>query len=174
MKAAAKILLGGTFVTTCFDRNGKLKWIEKSPNIVVGEGLDHVLSILLKNGTVIDPWYVFIFENNYTPLTGDTYAAHGWTESTAYTQANRPEFVDGAIAGHALDNSASKAVFSINATKTIYGAGLCGGGGAPNTKADTAGGGKVLCASKFLASKNVESGDTLNVQYTFGAADDGV
>jgi len=170
-----KALLGGYFTFECFGADGKLKWTEGPiHNLVTTEGINHDLTILLKNGTVIDPWYVVIFESNTTPLAAHTYAVPGYTESTAYTEGTRPEFVDGAIAAGAINNSASKAVFSINATKTIYGGALVGGGAAASTKADTAGGGKLLCSVLLGASRAVISGDVLNVQYTFTLADDGV
>jgi hypothetical protein len=168
------IRMGGVFVATCYDKQMNLKWATSVRNLVPTEAITHLLTILLKNGTVIDPWYVAIYESNAAPAAGDTYAAPGATESTAYSQATRPEFIDGAVTGGAVSNSASKAVYSINATKTIYGAALVGGGTAASTKGDTAGGGTLLCRANFDAAKAVESGDTLNVQYTFGAADDGV
>jgi hypothetical protein len=62
----------------------------------------------------------------------------------------------------------------MNATETIYGAALVGGGSGATTKGDTAGGGKLWCAAQFASSKNVDSGDTLEITYTLTSADDGV
>ncbi len=172
-KVQSKARIGGVFEVECFDRDGNLKWRETAPNLITNEGLDHILNTVLHADTQITTWYVAIFEDNHTPAAGDTYATPGYTESTAYTESTRPEYEEAAASSQSVTNSANKATFSINAAKTIYGASLVGGGSAPSTKGDTAGGGTLLCAAKFSSSKSVENGDTLNVTYTVSAADDG-
>lgn len=154
-------------------RDGKLidKWEEK--NLVTNEGLDHVLDVAFSGGTQITSWYVTIFENDHTPAAGNTYATPGFTESTAYDEATRPAWTDGGVSSQSVDNSASKASFTINATKTIYGAALVGGGTAATTKDDQAGGGTLYNLSQFSASKAVEDDDVLKVTVTLTAADDG-
>ena len=57
-----------------------------------------------------------------------------------------------------MDNSAAKAVFNINATDEVFGAFLKD----DSTKGGTAG--ILYGAGDFGASRNVENGDTLNVQ----------
>jgi hypothetical protein len=57
-----------------------------------------------------------------------------------------------------MSNSSSKAVFSINGTSTIYGAGLSSN----NTKSGTTG--LLYGAGDFSASRAVENGDSLSVQ----------
>jgi hypothetical protein len=66
------------------------------------------------------------------------------------------------------------AVFSINAGKTLYGAGLVGGGSNPSVKNDKAGGGILRCYTLFSASHPVVAGQVINLTYTTGNADDGV
>lgn len=167
------IRIGGIFQIECFDHLGRLNWSEKAQNLVTNQGLNHLLDVLAHGTTQINPWYVVIFEDNHTPAAGDTYATPGYTESTAYDEANRPEYQEAAASGQSITNSANKATFTINATKTIYGAALVGGGSAASTKGDTAGGGTLLCSVQFSSSKSVEDDDTLNVTYTLSAADDG-
>jgi hypothetical protein len=112
-----------------------------------------------------------LFENNYTPLIGDTYAVPGFTESSAYDEATRPAFVEAEATAKVTTNSASKATFTISATKTIYGAFLCGGGSTPNTKGDAAGGGTLFASSKFATAKDVVDGDILMVVCSITLAD---
>lgn len=152
-------------------RKGKLidRWEQKNVNTT--EGLNHLLNVGFHGVAAIATWYMGLFENNYTPLIGDTYAVPGFTESSAYNEATRPEYVEAAATAKVTTNSANKATFTINATKTIYGAFLCGGGTAPTTKGDAAGGGTLFAASKFATAKEVVSDDILMVVCSITLAD---
>jgi hypothetical protein len=140
-------------------------------NLVTNEGLDAWLDIMLHAATQITTWYVGLVESNTTPAAAMTYAVPTFTESSAYSEGTRQEYVEAAASSQSTTNSASKATFSINATKTIYGAALFGGGSAATTKGDVAGGGTLLNYSKFSASKSVVSGDSVEVTVTFNMAD---
>jgi hypothetical protein len=140
-------------------------------NLCTYEGLDALLNIMFHASTQITTWYIAIFEDNYTPVNGDTYATPGYNESTAYDEATRPAFVEAAASSRSITNSANKASFTISATKTIYGAALVGGGTGASTKDDTAGGGTLYCSSKFSSSKAVEDDDVLKITVTLTAAD---
>jgi len=59
----------------------------------------------------------------------------------------------------------------MNATKTIYGAALVGGGTDPTVNTDTAGGGTLYCSAQFGVGKAVVSTDVLKVTVTITAAD---
>lgn len=163
---AAHLLFGGVFGHEVI-RNGISLGRFEDHNLVVNEGLTHILDVLFKGGTQVDPWYVLIFEGDYTPVAGDTMATFpgSATESTAYDEATRQEFVESAIASQSLDNSASRATFTINATKTIYGAAMA----SLSTKSTTSG--TLLAASRFTASRAVVDDDQLLVDYTFTASD---
>ncbi len=152
-------------------RKGKLIGREISRNICTDEGLNALLDIMFHAATQLTTWYILIFESDTTPAAGTTYAVPVFTESSAYAPATRPEFVEAAAAAKSLTNSANKAEFTINATKTIYGAALVGGGTDANTKDDQAGGGTMYCASKFGTSKPVENLDVLKVTITLTASD---
>lgn len=142
-------------------------------NIVTNEGLDALLDIMFHGTTQITTWYMAISESNTAAAAGMTYATPSYTECTAYDEATRPAYVEAAASGQSMDNSASKGQFTINATKTIYGGSLVGGGTDPNTKGDAAGGGTLYCYSLFAVAKACADDDVLNVQYTLTAADDG-
>jgi len=153
-------------------RNGKLisQWFER--NLCTDQGITHVIDVAFSGGTQITAWYVVLFEDNHSPAAGDTYAVPGYTESSAYDEATRPSWQEAGVASKAITNSANKATFTMNATKTIYGAALVGGGTAPSTKGDTAGGGKLFCVSQFASgSKPVVDDDILRVTITLTGAD---
>ena len=152
-------------------RKGKLidRW--EQGNINTDEGLDAFNDIMFHGSTQITTWYLCTFENDYTPLVSNTYAVPGYTECTAITEGTRPEFNEAASASKVTTNSANKATFPYNATKTIYGAALVGGGSAATTKGDAAGGGTLFCSSKFGTSKSVVNTDVLLVTCTITLAD---
>ncbi len=162
----------GEFTAECY-RNGKLIWIEKVHNIITNQGLTHYLNTELAGGTAITTWYCTLVETDTTPAAGMTYAVPVYTESTAYDEATRPAYVE-TVTDQTCTNSASKAVFTISATKTMYGASLVGGGTAATTKGDTAGGGTLSCYAKFTSSRAVLDNDIINLTYQVTAADDGV
>lgn len=166
--------LKGIFTLEIFDKNGKLKSVTKSKNIVVDEGLDSILDVYLHGSTQITTWYCVLFENDFTPDGDETYAVPGYTECEAYDEANRPEYEEAAASSQTTTNSANKATFTFSGTKTIYGAALVGGGTDADTKGDAAGGGTLFCAAKFGSSRGVEDDDVGNLTYEITAADDGV
>lgn len=165
--------IGGHFHTECYDKYGNLKWEDYADNIVVDEGLNAIMDIMFGGGTQITTWYCCLFENDFTPDGDETYAVPGYTESTAYDESTRPEYDESAAVSGMITNSASKATFTINATKTIYGASIVGGGGSPTTKGNTAGGGTLFCAARFTSSRSVEDDDVINLTYQLSVADDG-
>lgn len=162
---------GSVWDIECFDRHGRLKWAERNlKNIVPEEGLDALLDIMFHGSTQITTWYVVIFESDTTPADTDTYASPSYTECTAYDETTRPEYQEAAASGKQITNSANKASFTINDTKTLYGAALVGGGTAPSTKGDTAGGGTLFCSVRFSTSRSVVSGDVIKVTVTISAS----
>jgi len=152
-------------------RKGELLALTRDHNICTDEGLNALLDIMFHGATQITTWYVALFESDTTPAAGTTYATPVYTESAAYTEGARQAFTEAAASSKSITNSASKATFTMNATKTIYGAALVGGGTDATDNTDTAGGGTLYCASKFSSAKSVESGDVLKVTVTITAAD---
>jgi hypothetical protein len=165
----------GTFIATCRDKDGKFKWQEKTRNLVTNEGLDAILDIMFHADTQITTFYVVLAEDDVTPLATHDYATPGFTEvAAAIDEATRPEYEEGASSSQSITNNSNKATFTFNDTKVIYGAALVGGGTDANTKDDQAGGGILWCYAQFASSKNVDSGDTIDLTYTLTSADDGV
>lgn len=170
--AISKLLVGSRWDVECFDKLGRLKWAERNlKNIVTNEGLDAILNIMFNAATQITTWYVAVFESNTTPAAAHTYAVPVYTECTAYDEATRQAYVEAAASSQSITNSANKATLTFNATKTIYGAALVGGGSAPTTKGDTAGGGTLFCSVLFAASRAVVATDVLKVTITITSSD---
>jgi hypothetical protein len=150
----------------CFDKDGKLKWVEDFTNIVPTVGLNAILDNTFTSVAGAVLWYVGL-KNTGTPVAGDTMASHAsWTENATYSEANRPAWTrNGAASGGAMSNSSSKAAFSINGSTTIFGAFLVNN----NTKSGTTG--TLYGVGDFSGgSRAVVSGDTLNVQVDLSAA----
>jgi len=157
----------GLTVAGVFDiehrRGGDLLHRELAPNVIPTEGLNHILSVLVAGGAQVNPWYVGLFEGNVTPGASLTHATipSVLTETTAYDETTRQSYVGGSISGGAVDNSASRAVFTINATKTVYGGFLA----SSNVKGSTSAG-TCLAAAKFASSRAVIDNDELAVKYS--------
>jgi len=127
--------------------------------------------IMFHGATQISTWYILVYESNTTPSDTTTYATPIFTECTAYDEATRVEYNEAAASSKSITNSANKARFTFNASKTIYGGALVGGGTGPSTKSNTAGGGTMFCASLLDASKSVTSSDYIDITVTITGAD---
>ena len=136
---------------------------EVCKNIVTLQGKNALNNIMFHGDTQITTWYVAIFNTNTTCVNTMTYAVPVYTESTDYDEATRPAYVEAASSSQVTTNTASRAVFTMNGTTTIYGCALVGGGTGPTTKADTAGGGTLYSASKFSEAKSVVATNVLSV-----------
>lgn len=140
-------------------RDGVVVDREEVHNLVPTQGLNHILNVEFKALTQVTAWYLAIFEGNYVPTAADTAAAlpAASTESTAYDEATRVLFAGGTVADGVLDNSASRAEFTMNATKTIYGAYMSS---APAKGATT---GVVISSVRFSSAKNLVATDILRI-----------
>jgi len=163
--------LRGEFIAKCY-RNGELLWVDKFHNIVTTEGLNRILNVMFAGTTQTATWYCGLVETNTVPNADMNYDVPVFTESTSYDEATRPAYVEAASTAGSTTNSANPAVFTISATKTMYGAALF----SINTKGDhTAGANNVLyCYALFTASRAVIDNDVVNLTYSVTGADDGV
>lgn len=162
---SSSIQLGGKY-TGQIIRNGEIIEEFEDPNLVVNEGLNSLLNVYMYSATQITSWYIGVFEGNYTPVATVTAATitSASTESTAYTSLTRVAYTPAAASSQSITNSASRASFVFNATKTIYGAFLV------SASAKSATTGTLFSAARFASSKNVESGDELLLTYAFTAS----
>lgn len=159
MKLNHDIKIGHFYKIECFDKNGNLKWGDDFENIVVTEGRNHYLDATLVSGVTSPTWYVGL-KDSTNAVASDTIAIKGFTEITVYDEVNRPVFTPGSINAGSVDNSTSKAEFTINDTATIGGAFLVN----DNTKGGTTG--ILLGAGEFVTARSVLSGDIVRVTVT--------
>lgn len=151
----------------------RLIWTEVFSNLFTDEGLTHMLAVTVTGKTLIEPFYCVLFETNTTILSTHDYAVPGYTEvNAAIDEATRPVYVD-VISNKSVTNAASKAVFTFNTGKTIYGAALVGGSNVKGNVTDAATH-VELCAAQFGASRAVVDDDVINLTYQVTSADDGV
>ena len=159
----------GKYTVECFDKDGNLKWVAETPNLVVNVGLQYMAGTALTSTAQITTWYLGLYGSGATnsPAAGNTMSSHGtWTEVTDYSESTRPAATFAAATNanpSVVTNTASKAVFTINGTTTVGGAFLTSN----NTKSGTTG--TLFSAADFSSpgDRSVVSGDILNVTYTF-------
>lgn len=163
VKSLITFKMKNTYRFECFDALGNLKWVEEVPNLVVDAGINDLLTQYFKGSAYTAAFFVGLIDNaSFSAIAAaDTMASHaGWLESAAYSNANRPSLTLGSVASKSVDNSASQASFSINATATINGAFVT----TNSTKSGTTG--TLYGAASFAGTRSVLSGDVLNVTVT--------
>lgn len=163
----AKVKIGGVFANWVNDDEEDKQY---SGNIVVNEGLNHILDVTFSNGSQESSWYVGIYKNNYTPLAGDTAsvfagAGKGNEITTEVDETTRQAYTEPGPSGQAITNVASPATFTANQAVTAYGAFLISN--------NTMGGltGVLAAASLFSAQRDLVNTDVLNVTYELQIAD---
>ncbi len=161
------VRLGGVFRLECREKRGGLKWVDEAPNLVTNAGLQHILDVTFSGSSQTSTWYVGLADNSPSFSAASTLATPGgWTEFDEYSEGARQEYVE-VRASQTLSNSASTAAFSI----TTAGGGV---GGAFLAAAATGTSAILMCGAALTGgNRTVADGDTVNVTYTFTAADDG-
>jgi len=152
--------LANIWKVTCLDKDGNIKWEEEKKNLIVTQGLNHILDVTFHADTQVTTWYIGL-KGSGTPAAGDTMASHSsWSEITDYS-GDRKEWTEGAASSGSMTNSSS-VDFSITGTATVAGAFL-------NT-ASTGTAGTLYGVVDFSSARSVISGDTLQVTVTVTAA----
>jgi len=162
-----KIKLGDLFLVECFDKHGNLKWRDTIKNLVVNDGLDDALDKYFKGSSYTAAHYVGLTAGTPNFQAADDMTTHaGWTEVTAYDEANRQTATWGSVSSQSVDNSASKAAFTISTNSTtVGGAFLC----TDNTKGGTSG--TLYGGGAFSGGdKSLDDDDVLNVTVTASAS----
>ena len=157
---------GGVYSVECVGPDGQVKWTDTFHNLVMNVGVQDMNTQYFKGAAYTAALYLGLVTgpgSGTTFAAGDTLASHaGWTESSAYAGARKAAVFGTATTANpsVISNSASPASFVMNATVTIAGAFLC--------TVDSGTSGILFSAGDFTGGdKLVDSGDTLNVTYTF-------
>ena len=162
---------GGVFTVTCIGADGTEKWSDTFHNLVVNQGLQDMNSKYFKGSGYTAGWYMGLVSGASSPsyAAGDTLSSHaGWTElvpGTAYTgnrigvtfNASSPTLADPSV----VSNSVAPSAFPMLVNSTVV-------AGALLTTAASGTSGILFSVGSFTGgNKSVDSGDTLNVTYTF-------
>ena len=142
-------------------------WAAGFQNLVTTAGFNDSLDKHFKGSSYTAAWYVGLTASSPTFAAGDTSSSHGgWTELTAYSESVRQTLTLGTASGGSIDNSASKAAFTINANSTTIGGAFLI---TVSTKSGTTG---VLYGGGALSvgNKTLDNGDVLNVTLTLTAS----
>lgn len=168
--ATERVGAGGVYTVTCIGADGVEKWSDTFHNLVVNQGLQDMNSKYFQGSGYTAAWYLGLVEgpgSGTAYAAGDTLASHaGWTElvpGTAYTGNRKavtfgtPTTADPSV----IDNSGSPSSFAMLVNSTVVaGAFLC------SVASGTSG--VLFSAGDFTGGdKTVDSGDTLNVTYSF-------
>ena len=140
-------------------REGVVIEREVVKNLVPVEGMDHILSTVLKSGVQVPTWYVGLFKGDYTPSSTDTMLSlpSAATEATEYSGGVRRPFTPGAVAGGAVSSGVNRSVFEATAPVTVYGGFLS----SSSVRGGTTG--TLLSVVRFSTPKVLENGSELRV-----------
>jgi hypothetical protein len=165
----------GFYKVECRDAEGKLKWEDEFPNLVVAVGKQLMLDTLLRGTSysVTGP-FLGLISNNTTFAAADTMTSKTWTEFTNYTVSSSAVrgtavFAASTSTGTTPSNVTTSAATAITYTitgagGTVYGCFLVTGTGAVNTQSSTAG--TLYSEGNFSVAKAVTAGDTVSVTYS--------
>ena len=160
-------LMNGAFIDTLNGEDPQL-----SPNLVVDQGLIHVLNTVFAGAAQVTQWYIGLFSGNVTPQPNWTAAnvVANATELTGYAPSTRPGFTVAPVSAPSLGNTGSEANFAFDASGpyTARGAFLI----SVSNKGSTTG--VLMAATRFAADRaGLNSPDELGVRYVLTAADAG-
>ena len=172
-QSAERMGAGGVFTVTCVAPDGTIKWTDTFHNLVTYAGITNMNDVYFNSVSPTTTWYLGLVQGPGSGTTfsySDTLATHGgWTElaaGTAYSGNRKSVTFASATSGvnpSVVTNSASPSSFSMLGTYTVAGALLC------NAASGTSG--LLFSAGDFTGGdKQVDSGDQLNVTYTFSLA----
>ena len=141
---------------------GRLRRRFCARNAVTDASLNDLLAIYFVAGAQKTSWYFALISNtDFTGLANsDTAASHaGWTESTDYAEATRPQWSPGAPAGGLITNPVF-GKFTMNLGSVIKGLALISN----NTKAGTTG--LLFCTALAEGGdQTLQVGEVLKVYY---------
>lgn len=136
-------------------------------NILPTEGRNNMLDVYINDGTKLFPWYVALFQGNYTPVAGLTAASFTATAgeitsiTEGYTGANRIVYTPAAAASGVMTNSASGAQFTIVTASSL----VVRGAAMLSEQVRGATTGTILSAARFANDRTLYNTDVFTVVY---------
>lgn len=145
---------------------GGRRWLESWQNLVVNEGLNHLLDVTLSGGSQDTTWFVGLLDSDAAPAAAWTATEIAGDDFVAYDEATLQAFVDGGVSGQSMSNTASPAAFTISTNGSVIGGAYLIGTNAKATPAGT-----LYAAGTFTGGdKAADDNDTLSVTSTFTMA----
>lgn len=159
---AAKVMARGLYI---HDVNGED--VREDGNLVTDEGLTHLLAVALGASNKIAQWYLALYSGAISPAAGWNAANFAATANEivsgteGYSEGTRRLFQPGAAAANTIDNTASKAAFTIvtASSLTVHGAALVSDSGKGSTS------GVLMSATRFSTPRVLQNTDIYNVGY---------
>ena len=161
-----KIKFCGVFSIKCIGSTGEIKWEWNNHNLVVNQGLQHILDTVFLAGSQKTSWYLGLMSSSPTVAAANTLASHtGWTEFSSYSGSRK--LYSATRSNQTISNNSTKATFIVTNSGTVGGAFLC------STSTNSAG--ILMCGVVSTeGNQSVIVGDTIEARYDFTDADDGV
>lgn len=149
-----------------FDRINDGEW-SCTPNLVVTEGLAHILNVALGSTAKPAGYYLALFSGatapaaNWTATNFPSTAVEITSTTEGYTNATRPVWTPSVASSGSISNMAATASLTIAtaATLTVTGAALL----TNSTRGGTSG--VLVSASKFAVARTFQNGDVYQLGY---------
>lgn len=149
-----------------FDRVNGGEWT-RTPNLVVTEGLAHILNTALGAKAKTANYYLALFSGatapaaNWTAANFTSVASEIVSMTEGYTNATRPVWTPTEATGNSIDNMTSAASVTIATASTLN---VTGAAMLSNpTKGGTTG--VLVSATKYATARTFQSGDIYEVGY---------
>lgn len=149
-----------------FDRVNGGEWV-RTPNLVVTEGLAHILNTALGAKAKTANYYLALFSGatapaaNWTAANFTSVASEIVSMTEGYSNATRPVWTPTEATGNSIDNMTSAASVTIATASTLN---VTGAAMLSNpTKGGTTG--TLVSATKYATARTFQSGDIYEVGY---------
>lgn len=160
---SAKVTGGGVFTEIL---NGEEVGSHK--NLLVDQGMTHLLNVVLGAEAKQAAWYVALFSGNVSVAANWTAATFASTASEivsttdGYTGSNRPAWTGATATTPTMNNNASPALYTIATagTLTVRGATLI------SSQARGATSGVLFAASRFAVDRSLQNADDYGIRYS--------
>lgn len=142
-----------------FDAEGNLVWCEEVQNLMPQVGINYVAGAMFGDTAPIGTFYIGLFQNNVLPTSSTTASDIPTTlgEFVGYSNSTRPLWNRSYDGIGSINNSASRAEFTITADARLYGGFLV----STSTKGGNTG--LLLSVARFESPRDVTAGGTFRV-----------
>ncbi|TEU23378.1 hypothetical protein [Alkanindiges illinoisensis] len=149
-----------------FDRINGGEW-QETPNLVVTEGLAHILNVALGSKVKSSGYYLALFSGatapaaNWTAANFASVASEVISLTEGYSGATRPQWNPVDTATNSIDNMTATASVTIatSSTLNVTGAALL----TNSTRGGTTG--TLISATKYAAARTFQNGDVYDIGY---------